>query len=384
MGARPGPAAPPLDRATASTLDGAFELLGDLVAQGYVPGAVAAVGTAAGTLRRAHFGFAELTPERRPMTADALFDLASLTKVIAGASVALRLVERGDLFLNQPVGAVLPAFATLGREEVTLRHLLAHTSGLSSPVSGWRDAFHRGETRSAPIWDLIARLPRRYAVGGTVLYSDIGYFTAGAFLAAATGTPLDVLARREVFEPLGMGDTTFCPAGDLEARAVSTEVVPGRGGAVRGTVHDEMAAAAGGVAGHAGLFSTGRDLERFCRAWLRRGDLDGVRFLSPATVAAATRDQTSQGCDPAGRPTRHGLGWMLQPHPRWLGAELCSPAAYSHTGFTGTSLLVDPVYGVWVVLLTNRVHPSRAGASLERVTALRARFHNAVLAALSA
>jgi CubicO group peptidase (beta-lactamase class C family) len=368
----------------APTLDGAFDLLGSLVDAGYVPGAVAAVGTAAGTLRRAHFGFAELTPERRPMAEDALFDLASLTKVIAGAAVALRLVERGDLFLNQQVGSLLPAFAALGREDVTLRHLLSHTSGLSSPVSGWRDAFHRGETRSAPIWDLISRLPRRYPVGSTVLYSDIGYFTVGAFLAAATGTPLDVLAGREVFEPLGMEETTFCPDGDLKARAVATEVVPGRGGTIRGTVHDEMAAATGGVAGHAGLFSTSRDLERFGRAWLRRGDLDGVRFLSPATVAAATRDQTSAGRNPDGQPTRHGLGWMLQPHPRWLGAELCSPAAYGHTGFTGTSLFVDPVYGVWVVLLTNRVHPSRADPSLVRVTALRARFHNAVLAALSA
>jgi CubicO group peptidase (beta-lactamase class C family) len=364
-------------------LDGAFALLERLVGEGYVPGAVAAVGTAAGTLRRGHFGFAELTPERRPIREDALFDLASLTKVIAGATVALRLVERGDLFLDQRVCTALPEFATLDREQVTLRHLLSHTSGLTSPVSGWREAFHRGQTRSAPIWHLIARLPRRYPPGGTVLYSDIGYFTAGAFLAAAAGVPLDALARREVFEPLGMRETTFCPRGILRARAVSTEVVPGRGGAVRGTVHDEMAAAAGGVAGHAGLFSTCGDLERFCLAWLRRGETDGGRFLAPVTVAEATRDQTAGGHDPAGRPARHGLGWMLLPHPRWLGAELCSPAAYSHTGFTGTSLFVDPVYGVWVILLTNRVHPSRADPSLQRVTAVRARFHNAVMAALA-
>jgi CubicO group peptidase (beta-lactamase class C family) len=180
-----------------------------------------------------------------------------------------------------------------------------------------------------------------------------------------------------------MRDTCYRPPPEDRSRAAATEHVPGRGGTIAGTVHDAMTAASGGVAGHAGLFSTVADLERYCRMWLAAGTVDGQRFLSPATVAAASRDQTGGGYDPRGLPARHGLGWMLQPNARWMGAEMCSPAAYGHTGFTGTSLLVDPDYGVWAVLLTNRVHPSRSDESLQRVNAVRARFHNALLAEIS-
>jgi CubicO group peptidase (beta-lactamase class C family) len=168
----------------------------------------------------------------------------------------------------------------------------------------------------------------------------------------------------------------------VRARAAAAEVAPGRGGNLAGEVHDGMAATAGGVAGHAGLFSTAGDLERFCRTWLGAGTLEGRRFLSPATVAAATRDQTGGAVDPEGRPAHRGLGWVLQSNARWLPAVLCSPAAYSHTGFTGTSLLVDPAAGYFAVLLTNRVHPTRGDGSLDRITSLRARFHNAVAAAM--
>jgi CubicO group peptidase (beta-lactamase class C family) len=280
------------------------------------------------------------------------------------------------------VATVLPAFGAAGKDEITVRQLLAHTSGLSSPVAGWRQQFQRGEPHP-PIWDLICRQPLRHPTESAVLYSDIGFFTLGKLLAEAGGAPLDELARREVFEPLGMHDTQYRPPAELRARAVATEHLPWRGGTVVGSVHDEMTAATGGVAGHAGLFSTCRALERFCRLWLAGGQLDGQRLLSRAGVAAATRDQTGGGHDVNGRPARHGLGWMLQPNPRWMGAELCSPSAYGHTGFTGTSLLVDPEYGVWAVLLTNRVHPSREAGSLGRISALRARFHNAALAALS-
>jgi serine-type D-Ala-D-Ala carboxypeptidase len=357
------------------------------VARGEVPGAVAAVGRAEGTLRRAHFGSAELAPQSRPMPEDALFDLASLTKIVATTTLALRLLERGALSLDQRVAAVLPAFGAAGKEQITIRHLLSHTSGMAPPASsGWRERWEAGEG-APPIWDLICQAPLRHPPGSEVLYSDSGFFTLGVLLAEIGGAPLDTLARREVFDPLGLRETCFCPPQAIRARTVATETKPRRGGTIVGTVHDEMAAAVGGVAGHAGLFSTSHDLERYCRMWLGGGRLhgerDGVPFLSGATAGAATRDQTGGAPDGEGRPARRGLGWVLLPNPRWAGGELCSPSAFGHTGFTGTSLFVDPAEGIFAVLLTNRVHPTRDGGSLERVESLRARFHNAVSAALS-
>lgn len=357
-------------------------MLAQCVQDGLVPGAAAAVGTAEGTLHQAKYGCAQLTPERRPLREDALFDLASVTKIVATTTLALRYLEQGKLHLDQRAAAVLPPFGALGKQNVTVRRLLTHTSGLPSPVSGWRERFFRGEWHP-PIWDLICRQPLRWTPGSTVFYSDIGFFTLGLLLAEVGGAPLDELVRREVFEPLGMSDTQFCPPAAVRDRVAATEVVPTRGGAVAGAVHDEMAASAGGVCGHAGLFSTCADLARFCRAWLGTGRLDGQRFLSAASVAAATRDQTGGAVDRDGFPARRGLGWVLQPNPRWVGADLCSPVAYSHTGFTGTSLLIDPAAGIFAVLLTNRVHPTRHGGSAGRITSLRTRFHNAVWAALA-
>jgi CubicO group peptidase (beta-lactamase class C family) len=343
---------------------------------------VAAAGTAEETLFRAAYGQAQLTPRTRPMPEDALFDLASLTKIVVTAPLLLRYVEQGRLFLDQPVAGVLPAFGALGKAQVTLRHLLTHTSGLPA----WRDlralAPARGPTGSPPtapptpaalgrILDTALERPP----GKAVVYSDLGYIALGAVLAEVGGAPLDVLARREVLGPLGMRGARYRPGPAGRARAVATEVVPERGGALVGEVHDENAAALGGVSGHAGLFATCADLERFCRLWLGQGHLEGRRFLSPATVRAATRDHT-------GGEARRGLGWVLQPNPLWVPADLCSPAAYSHTGFTGTSLLLDPEPGIFAVLLTNRVHPTREGGSAAAVRAVRARFHNAVWAAL--
>ncbi len=348
------------------------------MAQGYVPGASAAAGTADGTLFRAHFGAAELTPQRRPLREDALFDLASVTKTVT-ATLALILVERGRLHLNQRVASILPPFGALGKDQVTVRHLLAHTSGLPSGLSEWNDLHAHGEERQArrPVFQSICRLPLAQPPGAAVIYSDVGYFTLGEVVAAAGGAALDVLARRELFAPLGMAEAQFCPPATLHHRCVATEVVAGRGGTIVGRVHDRTAMAQGGIAGHAGLFATCRDLERFCRFWLGAGQREGQRVLSPATIAAATRDQTGL----FGPHPHRGLGWVLQPNPQWPGADLCSPAAYSHTGFTGTSLVIDPQAGRFVVLLTNRVHPSRDNGSQERVGVVRARFHNAVWAA---
>jgi CubicO group peptidase (beta-lactamase class C family) len=279
------------------------------------------------------------------------------------------------LYLEQPVASVLPAFAAFGKGSVTIRHLLTHTAGLPA----WIDL--RGASAGRhPAGGALERTlaePLERPPGAAVVYSDLGFITLGAVLSTVGDAPLDVLARREVLAPLGMASSGFLPDADTRRRCAATEIVPERGGLLTGVVHDDNADALGGVAGHAGLFATCADLERFCRLWLGRGRLDGVRHLSPATVDVATRDQT-------GGDRRRGLGWVLQPNPFWVPADLCSPRAYSHTGFTGTSLLIDPQPGVFVVLLTNRVHPSREPATAAAVREVRGRFHNAVLAAVSA
>jgi CubicO group peptidase (beta-lactamase class C family) len=250
---------------------------------------------------------------------------------------------------------------------------LSHTSGLPP----WRDLTPNARTRAEALealWDT----PLERPPGTAVVYSDLGFMALAETLAAVGGAPLDELARRQVFEPLGMRDTLFCPAATLRARCVSTEVVEERGGVVTGEVHDPRAAQLGGVSGHAGLFSTLADLETYARLWLGGGAVDGTRVLSSATVAAATRDQTG-GIDPA---ERRGLGWVLQPNGYWPAADLVSPSAYSHTGFTGTSLVIDPERDLYAVLLTNRVHPTSGGSSAGRIRLLRARFHNAAWAEL--
>ncbi len=423
----------------------AFDVLADGVAGGLVPGAVAAVGTAEETLRRATYGWAQVTPRTLPLDAlgdtslspdvapsrsrgsenaigppwdtnrrhdpdvaqprgvaanalgppwdtnrrlggEPLFDLASLTKVVVTTTLCLRYLEQGGLFLDQRVASVLPAFGAFGKGHVTVRQLLTHTSGLPA----WKDLRPPpgGDGAGLCPLDLALREPLERAPGAAVVYSDLGFIALGALLAEIGGAPLDVLARREVLVPLGMGGARYRPGAIEQGRCVPTEVVPKRGGLIVGDVHDDNAAAMGGVSGHAGLFAGCQDLERFCRLWLGLGRLDGQRFLASATVHAATRDQTdglsAPALDGSTAPASHrGLGWVLQPNPFWVPCDLCSPRAYSHTGFTGTSLLIDPDLGIFAVLLTNRVHPTREGGSAAGVRELRGRFHNAVWAALS-
>jgi CubicO group peptidase (beta-lactamase class C family) len=376
----PAPPGTPPPAVDGAALRRAFAGLEDAVARGLVPGAVAAVGTAAGTLHRQAFGWAALTPRRRPLDEDARFDLASLTKIVATTTLLLRFLERGCLFLEQPVASVLPAFGVLGKERVTFRHLLTHTSGLPA----WRDLREDVAAGGDPL-RAVLRQPLERPSGAAVVYSDLGFITLGQALSAIGGAPLDVLVRREVLDPLEMTGTGYLPHGPARDRCVATEDLPQRGGVLTGVVHDDNAHLLGGVSGHAGLFAPCADLERFCRLWLGEGRLPlpgaagaaGGRLLSPATVRLATSDQT-------GGDARRGLGWVLQPNPFWVPADLCSPGAYSHTGFTGTSLLIDPGTGLYAVLLTSRVHPTRENNSAGAAREVRGRFHNAVWGALEA
>ncbi|WP_182880884.1 serine hydrolase domain-containing protein [Microbispora sp. H10949] len=277
-----------------------------------------------------------LPPGRPAVAMDALFDIASLTKMFT-AAVVVSLAQEGVLGLDEPVAARLPRFYG-HRPEITVRHLLTHSAGLPASRRVEREP---EEAR----WDLVLSTPAQ-GPPGTHLYSDVGMITAGRVAEAAGGAPLDVLVRERVTGPLGLGATTYGPV--EPGRAVATEFKRERcaGGCVRGEVHDETAHALGGVTGHAGLFSTAADLVRFGEA-LRTG---GGPILSPEWTAEMLRDQGVPGA-----AFRQGLGVRID-DPAIVGPLT---GAFGHSGFTGTSLVVDPARRLTVVLLTNNVHPLR-------------------------
>ncbi|GII58326.1 hypothetical protein Pth03_67150 [Planotetraspora thailandica] len=298
------------------------------------PVAAAAVGEAV----RYAGGSEEPLHERPPVAFDSIFDLASITKLFTTA-VLLSLADDGRLSLDAPVAAWLPGHYG-DRPLITLRHLLTHTAGL--PPGNRVEGVPR-EHR----WDTILATPAATPPGPYV-YSDVGMITAGRVAEIAGKAPLDVLVRARVTGPLGLADTGYRPEPAARPRIVATEHKPERqaDGCVRGEVHDETAYALGGVAGHAGLFSTAADLLRFGE-FLRAGD---DRVLSPGALAEMTRDQGVEGA-----AFRQGLGVRIG-DPASTGPLT---GAFGHTGFTGTSLVVDPCRGLTVVLLTNNVHPLR-------------------------
>ncbi|HWV23135.1 MAG TPA: serine hydrolase domain-containing protein [Thermomicrobiales bacterium] len=313
--------------------------------------------------------------ERTPMRRDAIFDLASITKVVATTPAILKLIASGEIGLDQPVGEILPEFGTEGaKAEVTIRRLMAHSSGVIS----WRGVFTEGIGGDAYIASLARDQPENVP-GEQVDYSCMGFITLAEVLRRVTGEDIATFATREVFVPLGMTDTMFTPPASLRNRIVATEQgnvhetgmtgdAPAGGWRdylLRGEVHDGNAwYGFGGISGNAGLFGTASDLARYARMWLNGGELDGVRILPEAIVREATTEQTGL----EGPSDRRGLGWQMTQHPGFetdgfSGLGL-SQRAYGHTGFTGTSLWIDPERDLIIILLTNRVHPSVNAAYL--------------------
>lgn len=343
------------------------QLVEEHVKQGCYPGAVLLVARHGRVAYLEAFGYSSLYPHAEKMRVDALFDLASLTKVVATTTVALKLVEEGLMSLDDPVSIYLPAFSGGPKNKVRLWHLLTHTSGLPAYAPLFSILTSREEVAG-----YISTLELEYEPGTRVVYSDLGFILLGEILEHVAGESLDRLARELVFKPLGMRDTMFNPPPELRERAVATEYCRYRKRVLRGEVHDENAWFMGGVAGHAGLFSTAQDLAIFAQMMLNRGEYGGVRVLSPASVECATRNHTE------GLGERRGLGWVLNTRPCSCG-DLMSPKAYGHTGFTGVSLWIDPVYDLFVILLTNRVHPTRENRCLNRARRL---IHNVVMSAV--
>ena len=316
---------------------------------------------AVGDALRYTVGPRELPPTQRvPMRPDAIFDLASITKIFTSI-VALQQAERGRLALDAPVADYLPEFVAgprgAAKEAVSVRMLLAHTSGLPDVVDLARSP--SGSARRQAI--LATPLVLGLVPGTAFRYSDVGMMTLGLLVERATGVPLPALVADGITRPLGMVDTGFVPLerlgrDELAARMVATEAKRGRG-LVRGAVHDENAALLGGVAGHAGLFGTAADLAILGQTLVNGGEYRGARVLAEPTVRLLLTNANAHL--PVGtRRAAHGLGVELdQP---WYMGRLAAPATCGHTGFTGTSIVVDPVRRAVVVLLTNRVHPDRS------------------------
>jgi len=324
------------------------EAVRDSIAASEVPGAVFLVGQGDQVLHRKVLGWRATVPHPELMTADTIFDVASLTKVIATTPSVLRLWEMGKVDLNAPVGHYLKEFNTAAFHDVTVARLLTHSAGMPDLPS--RDAMARGFPEAAR---LQAKVGLAVPPGTTLLYSDTGFILLGELVRRMSGEALDDFARKQFYAPLGMRDTAFAPPPAWRRRIAPTEVVNAHG-PLRGVVHDGNARLLNGVAGHAGLFSTAADLSRYCRMLLAGGALGGKRYLKEATVRAMFAPH------PVGESVR-GLGWdIASPYSRTLGAYF-PMGTVGHTGFTGTAIWMDPHSQVYMILLTSRVHPYGKG-----------------------
>jgi uncharacterized protein YbbC (DUF1343 family)/CubicO group peptidase (beta-lactamase class C family) len=343
------------------------ELVEEAIAQRQLPGAVVLVGRGDAVLYTHAFGQRAVLPAPEPMTEDTIFDLASLTKVVATTTSVMKLVEEGRIRLSDPVARFIPEFARYGKAQITIRHLMTHVSGLRPDLEldvefdGPKEAIRRA-SEEVPV----ARPGERF------IYSDINFFLLGDIVERVSGERLDRYAKTHVFGPLAMSDTMFLPPASLRPRIAPTERCQPLGWPcnkpdapfLRGIVHDPTARRMGGVAGHAGLFSTAADLSRFCRMLLNGGRLGTTRILSPATVARMTSAST-----PATMADVRGLGWDIDSSLSTNRGELFPIGSFGHTGFTGTSLWMEPQTKSYVVFLSNRVHPDGKGD----VTPLRAK-----------
>jgi CubicO group peptidase (beta-lactamase class C family) len=363
----------------AGGLEEVDRLVESAIASRAFPGAVLAIGRRGELVRFRAYGRHSYDPGAPPVRTDTIYDMASLTKVVVTTTVAMMLVDDGLLSLDAPVASLVPAFRGGGKERVRVKQLLTHSGGLL----WWAPLYE--ELRGKPAYlERILEMDLDYEPGTRSQYSDLGIILLAEVFERVAGEPLEAVARRRIFEPLGMADTRYRPPVALRPRIAPTERDPWRGRVLVGEVHDENAFALGGVAPHAGLFSTAGDLARFAQALLNGGELEGRRLVSRATVERFTHRAGVAG-------STRALGWdtptngedprsSVPGEPGYSSAgSLFSPGSFGHTGFTGTSMWMDPERELLVILLTNRVHPTRENRQIGRV---RSRLADAVVRAL--
>jgi len=352
--------------------------------EGAAPGVALAVGRWGRLVHLRAYGRIDVAPDAPAVTDSTLFDMASLTKVVATTTAAMILEDEGRLNLDAPVHSYLPELTDSAKARITVRMILTHSGGFEAFAALWRE--HRG--RADYLAQINAR-PLAYNPGDSVIYSDWDFVLAGLIIERITGMTLDQFVATRVWQPLHMRDTGFNPLSSgttppdsdctpafrpdhpLLARIAVTEMDTAyRHVKVHGIVHDENACALGGVAGHAGLFSSVRDVAVFSQMLLNGGEYGGVRLIQATTVARWTARQSSH--------SSRALGWDT-PSEHSSAGRYFSPRSFGHTGFTGTSIWIDPERGLFVVLLTNRVNPTRANLRHE---ALRRDVGEAVQAAI--
>jgi CubicO group peptidase (beta-lactamase class C family) len=314
------------------------------------------------------FGFAETVPEEIPLQKDSVFDVASLTKVMVTTPLVLMLAEEGRLALEDPVSRFFPEYVGGGRESVRLRHLLTHTSG----VGNLPGTYLLLSGKEAYLQAILA-WPLRHPPGERRIYSDFGMMLLGFVVEKVSGQTLDSLADQRIFRPLGLRRTQFYPPLAWRWRCAALEICPWRQGLVRGVVHDENCYAMGGIAGHAGLFSTAEDMAVFSRMLLNGGTWSGKRVLEEESIEAMLADQNIPDA------TFQRLGWQVQEEIGQKTGWLLSPKTFGHTGFPGDSLWIDPDHETVAILLSNAIHPYRDQADR---TLLRKGFHEILTGAL--
>jgi CubicO group peptidase (beta-lactamase class C family) len=358
------------DSKSEAKLQPAYDVLNRAIVDHAFPGGVLAVGYNNELIVR-EFGHQTYDPNSPAVTADTIYDAASLTKPVVTSTLVAMQAEAGHIGLDLPVARYIPEWNDGPnpdwRKTVTVRNLLTHTSGLPAHKNYFLTLHSKRQFIAA-----ICKEPLEYAPGSKTIYSDLGFILLGEILERATGKTVDQLAQEEIFAPLQMAHTSFNPPKNLLARISPTENdATFRKRLLQGEVHDENAFAMGGVAGHAGMFTTASDLAAFCQMMLNGGIYRYHRMLNRATISMFTAPQSVAG-------NARTFGWM-SPTPNSSSGKYFSPRSYGHLGYTGTSIWIDPDRKLFVILLTNRVNPTREN---DKIAGVRPAVHDAVVESL--
>ncbi len=349
----------------------ADSIINEAIRDSAFPGAVLLVTQNGKVLHQKALGYYTYDPSSGPITLNTMWDMASCTKVTATTTAAMMCYDKGLFKLDDKVAKYLPEFGKNGKENVTIRNLLVHDSGLRPDILSYR-IFDTVANKVQGVMDVIYNDTLVYPTGTKMVYSDLNFILMGKIIEKVTGLPLDKFCEKNIFKPLGMTSTMFNPPPTLIDRIAPTEIDDyWRHRLIRGTVHDETSQLLGGVAGHAGLFSTAGDLAKLLQMLLQKGKYNGKRYIKSSTVEMFIKKQSDL--------STRALGWDTKSPERSSAGHLFSDNSYGHTGFTGTSLWTDPERKLFVVFLTNRVYPTRKNLKIMKV---RPEVHDAVIEAI--
>jgi CubicO group peptidase (beta-lactamase class C family) len=346
----------------------AFDKVEELIRQSITgnafPGAVLLVWKDGRIIFQMPYGHFTYSDSSAAVTTSTIYDLASLTKVLATTTAAMICMDRKLFKLEDKVAVFIPSFSENGKGSITIKNLLMHNSGLPAYKK-----YYTLYNKPQDVLNDIYSIKLSYATGTKTVYSDLGMITLGKVIESVTGKSLDDFCNTEIFKPLGMNDTYYNPPHALRYRIAPTENDKyWRHRLLIGEVHDETASLLNGVAGHAGLFSTAGDISKLLQMLLQKGIFDGIRLIDPATVALFTSKQSN------GR----GLGWDIKTAAGSSAGNLFSAKSYGHTGFTGTSVWIDPIKNLFVIFLTNRVYPDRVN---NKIIKIRPVLHDLIIKA---